>query len=84
MQKQPKRNGSFLTLVVFLFLLGAVFWCVRKFSSGPDTIARVEHRQNPVDLTFDINEFNSLGGAINTATGKLLAVHFGLNNVKRK
>ncbi|MDR0473516.1 MAG: hypothetical protein LBH43_07600 [Treponema sp.] len=32
--------------------------------------------QNPVDLTFDINEFNSLGGAINTATGRLLAVHF--------
>lgn len=33
--------------------------------------------QDPVDLTFDIDEFNSLGGAINTATGRLLAVHFG-------
>jgi hypothetical protein len=41
-------------------------------------------RQNPVDLTFDIDEFNSLGGAMDKATGKLLAVHFALNNVKRK
>jgi hypothetical protein len=33
-------------------------------------------QQTPVNLTFDINEFNSLGGAVNTATGKLLEVHF--------
>jgi hypothetical protein len=32
--------------------------------------------QNPVNLTFDINEFNSQGGAVNTATGNLLQVHF--------
>ncbi|MDR3334090.1 MAG: hypothetical protein LBT13_04255 [Treponema sp.] len=38
--------------------------------------------QNPVDLTFDINEFNSLGGAIDKTTGKLLAVHFAWNNIK--
>ena len=38
--------------------------------------------QNPVDLTFDIDEFNSLGGAINTATGKLLAVHFAWDDAK--
>jgi hypothetical protein len=31
---------------------------------------------DPVDLTFDIDEFNSLGGAINKATEKLLEVHF--------
>jgi len=38
--------------------------------------------QNPVDLTFDIDEFNSLGGAINSATGKKIAVHFAWNNAK--
>jgi hypothetical protein len=32
--------------------------------------------KNPVNLTFNIDEFNSLGGAIDTATGKLLEVHF--------
>jgi hypothetical protein len=32
--------------------------------------------QNPVDLTFDEDEFNSLGGAIDKKTGGLLAVHF--------
>jgi len=32
--------------------------------------------QNPADLTFDLDEFNSLGGAIDKATGKLLEVHF--------
>jgi hypothetical protein len=39
--------------------------------------------RNPVDLTFDINEFNSSGGAINTATGKTLAVHFGWGDAKK-
>jgi len=38
--------------------------------------------QNPVNLTFDLDEFNSSGGAINTATGKLLAVHFAWNDAK--
>ena len=32
--------------------------------------------QNPVNLTFNIDEFNSLGGAVDTAAGKLLKVHF--------
>jgi len=32
--------------------------------------------QNPVNLTFDIDEFNSLGGAVNNATGRLVATHF--------
>jgi len=32
--------------------------------------------QDPVNLTFDINEFNSLGGAVDNATGRLLAIHF--------
>ena len=32
--------------------------------------------RNPVNLTFDIDEFNSLGGAVNTTGGRLLAVHF--------
>jgi len=36
--------------------------------------------QNPVNLTFDLDEFNSSGGAINTATGRLLAVHFAWND----
>ena len=38
--------------------------------------------RNPVDLTFDEAEFNSLGGAANTATGNLLAVHFGWKDCK--
>jgi len=32
--------------------------------------------QDPVNLTFDINEFNSLGGAVDNTTGRLLAIHF--------
>jgi len=31
--------------------------------------------RDPVNLTFDINEFNTLGGAINNATGRVLQVH---------
>ena len=31
--------------------------------------------RNPVNLTFDINEFNSLGGAINRTTNRQLQVH---------
>lgn len=38
--------------------------------------------RDPVNLTFDINEFNSLGGAINKATGKPLAVHFAWLDAK--
>jgi hypothetical protein len=33
-------------------------------------------QRSPYNLTFDIDEFNSQGGAVNTKTGKLLAVHF--------
>ncbi|MDR0527889.1 MAG: hypothetical protein LBG79_08785 [Spirochaetaceae bacterium] len=36
--------------------------------------------QNPVDLTFDEAEFNSLGGAVDKTTGGLLAVHFAWND----
>jgi len=32
--------------------------------------------RNPVNLTFNLDEFNSQGGAINLATKKLLEVHF--------
>jgi hypothetical protein len=39
--------------------------------------------RDPVNLTFDINEFNSQGGAINTTTGKTLAVHFGWVDAKK-
>jgi hypothetical protein len=39
--------------------------------------------REPVDLTFDINEFNNLGGAINISTRKLLAVHFGWSDAKK-
>lgn len=38
--------------------------------------------RNPVNLTFDINEFNSLGGAINADTGKRLAVHFAWGDAR--
>jgi len=40
--------------------------------------------QSPVNLTFDIAEFNSLGGAINSATGKLLAVHFAWGDARKQ
>ena len=33
--------------------------------------------RNPVNLTFDIDEFNSLGGATDNRTRRLLSVHFG-------
>ena len=39
-------------------------------------------KQNPVNLTFDIDEFNSLGGAIDKASGKLLAVHFAWSKIR--
>ena len=38
--------------------------------------------QDPVNLTFDIDEFNSLGGAIDIATGKLLEVHFAWGDAR--
>ena len=38
--------------------------------------------QNPVNLTFNLDEFNSLGGAINKATRKLLEVHFAWADAK--
>jgi hypothetical protein len=39
-------------------------------------------KQDPVNLTFDLDEFNSLGGAIDTATGKLIQVHFAWPDAK--
>jgi hypothetical protein len=39
--------------------------------------------RDPVNLTFDINEFNSLGGGINMATGRTLAIHFGWGDAKK-
>ncbi|MDR2730937.1 MAG: hypothetical protein LBB81_08575 [Treponema sp.] len=39
--------------------------------------------RNPVNLTFNIAEFNSLGGAINSSTRKLLAVHFAWKDAKK-
>ncbi|MDR3020107.1 MAG: hypothetical protein LBU66_04310 [Treponema sp.] len=39
--------------------------------------------RNPVNLTFDINEFNSLGGAINRANNRPLSVHHGWSDAKR-
>jgi hypothetical protein len=40
--------------------------------------------QDPVNLTYNLDEFNSLGGAIDTATGKLLEVHFAWTDAKVK
>lgn len=40
--------------------------------------------KSPVNLTFDIDEFNSLGGAINSSTGKTLAVHFAWSDARKK
>jgi hypothetical protein len=39
--------------------------------------------QQPTALTFDINEFNSSGGAINNATGRLLETHFAWRDARR-
>jgi len=38
--------------------------------------------KNPVNLTYDLDEFNCLGGAVNRASGKLLKVHFAWNDAK--
>jgi hypothetical protein len=38
--------------------------------------------RNPVNLTFDINEFNSLGGAINRANNRLVSVHHGWSDAR--
>ncbi|MDR0444319.1 MAG: hypothetical protein LBH44_13040 [Treponema sp.] len=38
--------------------------------------------QNPVALTFDIAEFNSMGGAVNTSNNRLLDVHHGWSDAK--
>ena len=40
--------------------------------------------QDPVNLTFDRDEFNSLGGAVNNATGRLIAVRFAWPDAKIK
>ncbi|GHT53663.1 hypothetical protein AGMMS49982_17130 [Bacteroidia bacterium] len=42
-----------------------------------------EPRRAPVDLTFDLDEFNSLGFATDTRTGKLLQVHFAFPDAHR-
>jgi hypothetical protein len=39
-------------------------------------------KQDPVNLTFDINEFNSQGGAIENATGRLLQTHFSWRDAR--
>jgi len=38
--------------------------------------------KTPMDLTFDIEEFNTLGGAIDTNTGEILKVHFAWEDAK--
>jgi hypothetical protein len=40
--------------------------------------------QDPVNLTFNIKEFNSMGGATVTTTGELAAVHFSWKDAKRR
>jgi|GEM_PF-2067259 len=40
-------------------------------------------QRDPVALTFDVEEFNSLGGAVDTATGKKVAVHFAWRGVQQ-
>ena len=39
--------------------------------------------RDPVNLTFDIDEFNSLGGSVNRAAGRLLQVHFGWQDTRQ-
>ncbi len=40
--------------------------------------------QDPVNLTFDLQEFNSLGGAVDDSTGNLLEVHFAWGDAVMK
>jgi len=40
--------------------------------------------RDPVNLTFDINEFNSMGGAINRATGRMVQVRFAWSDARKK
>jgi hypothetical protein len=39
---------------------------------------------SPVDLTFDVHEFNTMGGAIDTFSLSPVAVHFDWRDAKRK
>lgn len=43
-----------------------------------------EPRRDPVCLTFDEAEFNSLGGAVDVATGRAVAVHFAWKDARRE
>jgi len=38
--------------------------------------------KTPMDLTFDVEEFNTLGGAIDESTGEILKVHFAWEDAK--
>ena len=40
--------------------------------------------QNPVDLTFDKTEFNTMGGAVDTYSGRPLAVHFAWGDARKR
>ncbi|MCL2763393.1 MAG: hypothetical protein FWD36_09360 [Treponema sp.] len=41
-------------------------------------------QRSPVNLTFDIDEFNSLGGAVHGAHGRTISVHFGWPDAQLK
>jgi hypothetical protein len=41
-------------------------------------------QQNPWNLTFDPDEFNTLGGVVDNATGRLFSVHFGWAHSREK
>jgi hypothetical protein len=40
--------------------------------------------RNPVDLTFDLQEFNTMGGAVNSSSGRPIAVHFGWGDARKR
>jgi hypothetical protein len=43
-----------------------------------------EPARNPVDLTFDIQEFNTMGGAVDSSSGKPIAVHFDWGDAQKR
>ena len=40
--------------------------------------------KNPVNLTYNIDEFNNLGGAVNKISGRLVKVHFAWDDAKQE
>ncbi len=56
-------------------------WYQRQGIDSEDYVKETISK-TPVNLTFDIEEFNTLGGAINESTGEIMKVHFAWEDAK--